>query len=71
MLTSHAQESSLNPQLVLPLPEWAPLPLHLWPEPPPISPQQLWMTLSPTTQSQARQTILRIFQEVMHDGPSS
>ena len=46
-----------NQQLDLLLPAWGCVPLHVPPEAPSIAPQQLWATLSATTQAQARQTI--------------
>jgi hypothetical protein len=70
MLTLHAPVTSLNQQLDLLLPEGRYGPLHVPPEAPVIAPQQLWATLSATTQAQARQTIVQILQEVWHDDPT-
>jgi hypothetical protein len=67
MLTLHTPMTPLNQQLDLLLPEWGSVPLHVPPEAPLIAPQQLWTTLSATTQAQARQTLLQILQEVLHD----
>ena len=71
MLTLHAPMTPLNQQLDLPCPEWGCVPPHVPPEEPLIAPQQLWATLSATTQAQARQTILHILQEVLYDDPTS
>ena len=71
MLTLHAPVTPRNQQLDLLLPEWGRVPLHVPPEAPSIAPQQLWATLSATTQAQARQTILQILQEVWHDDPTA
>jgi hypothetical protein len=71
MLTLRAPVPSLNQQLDLLLPEWGRVPPHVPPEAPSIAPQQLWATLSATTQAQARQTILHILQEVFHDDPTA
>ena len=71
MLTLRAPVTPRNQQLDLPLPEWGYVPPHVPLEAPLIAPQQLWATLSATTQAQARQTILPIRQEVWHDDPTS
>jgi hypothetical protein len=70
MWTQRAHSSLLNQQLDLPLLALAPFPPPLSPTPAPIHPQQLWTSLSATMQAQARQTIVRILQEVFHDEPS-
>lgn len=54
-------------QLPLVLPEHDPVPPRLPPETPILSPDRIWTTLSPTLQSQVRQTFLRIMQEVLDD----
>jgi hypothetical protein len=46
--------------------EAEPTPL-LPPSPPLVRPQELWTSLSPQLQSQVRQTILHILQEVFND----
>lgn len=71
MLTLYAPVTPLNHQLDLLLPEWGYVPLHVPPEAPSITPQQLWATLSATTQAQARQMILQILQEIWHDDPTA
>jgi len=71
MLTLHAPVTPLNPHLDLPLPECGCVPRHVPPAAPSIAPPQLWATLSATTQAQARQTILQILQEVLHDDPTA
>ena len=68
MLTLHAPMTPRNPQLDLPLPGQGCVPPHVPPAAPLITPQQLWATLSATTQAQARQTLLHILQEILHDG---
>ena len=67
MLTLRALVIPLNQQLDLPLPEWRCCLPPVSPEVPSIAPQQLWATLSAATQAQARQTILHILQEILHD----
>jgi hypothetical protein len=71
MLTLHAPLIPRDQQLDLLLPAWGCVPLHVPPEAPSIVPQQLWATLSATTQAQARQTILQILQEVLYDDPTA
>jgi len=44
-------------------------PLSLPPPPPIMQPQDLWASLSPSLQTQVRQTILHILQEVLDDHP--
>jgi hypothetical protein len=39
----------------------------LLPSPPMVRPQEIWASLSPQLQTQVRQTILRVLQEVFHD----
>ena len=68
MLTLRAPVIPRNQQLDLPLPEWGGCLPPVPPEVPSIAPQQLWATLSATTQAQARQTLLHILQEIFHDG---
>jgi hypothetical protein len=70
MLPLRAPVTPLNQQLVL-WPEGHPFLLHLAPEASSIAPQQLWATLSPTMQTQTRQMILHILQEVLHDHSTS
>ena len=69
MLTFPAPVTPLNHQWVFPWSEGHPFPLHVPLEASPIAPQQLWATLSATTQAQIRLTILHILQEVLHDHP--
>jgi len=67
MLTLRAPVIPLNQQLNLPLPERECCLPPVLPDVPSIAPQQLWATLSAATQAQARQTILHILQEILHD----
>jgi hypothetical protein len=67
MFTQHVQVTPRNQQLVFPLPELGVVPPPLPSEPSPMAPQHLWTSLSPTIQAQARQTILRLLQERLHD----
>jgi hypothetical protein len=39
------------------------------PLPPPLLPQQVWTSLSPTIRAQVRATLLRILQEISYDAP--
>lgn len=39
------------------------------PLPPPLLPQQVWPSLSPTIRAQVRATLLRILQEIPYDTP--
>ena len=39
----------------------------LQPELPPLLPQHVWTSLSPTTRVQVRATLLRILQEILYD----
>ena len=54
-------------QLGLPGLEPQSRPVPLPPPPPTIHPQDLWASLSPPLQTQVRQTILHILQEVLDD----
>jgi hypothetical protein len=69
-----------HPPLCAPVPHQLTLPLDppdVCPPPTPPAPvitlttQQVWPTLSPTTQVLVRQTVLRILQEVVHGAPES
>jgi len=71
MLPQRAHVTLRHQQLDLPLAELAPFSPPLSPAPVPMHPQQLWTSLSATMQTQARQTILRILQEVFHDESSA
>ena len=41
----------------------------LQPLPPPLLPQHVWTSLSPTTRAQVRATLLRILQEIPYAAP--
>ena len=41
----------------------------LLPALPPLLPQHVWTSLSPTTRAQVRATVLRILQEIPYDAP--
>lgn len=71
MLTLRAPITPPTPQLVLPWPEETPPRLPLPPDAPPIAPHQLWATLSPAMQTQMRQTILHILQEILYAPPTT
>jgi hypothetical protein len=58
-------------QLSLPWLEQELVPCCVQPEPPPLPPEAIWTSLSPTTRAQVRHTLLRIIQEVLHDDTCS
>ena len=54
-------------QLLLPFQAQEVGPADLQPVRPPLLPQPVWTSLSPTTQGQVRATIRRILQEMLYD----
>jgi hypothetical protein len=68
-LNLHPATARTYRQLRLPSLEPESRPLPLPPEPPTVQPQNLWASLSPTLQTQIRQTILHILQAVLDDRP--
>jgi hypothetical protein len=69
METQATPVTRLPHQLSLPLQDQETVAARLPPLPPPLLPQHVWRSLSPTTQAQVRATLLRILQEIPYDAP--
>jgi hypothetical protein len=69
METPVTPATRLPHQLSLPFQDQETAAAALPPLPPPLLPQQVWPSLSPTTRAQVRATLLRILQEIPYDAP--
>jgi hypothetical protein len=67
MGTRSTDATHLPHQLSLPFQDQELGSFCLQPELPPLLPQHVWTSLSPTTQGQVRATMLRILQEILDD----
>jgi hypothetical protein len=67
METPVTPATRLSHQLSLPFQDQETAAAALPPLPPPLLPQQVWPSLSPTTRAQVRATLLRILQEIPYD----